>query len=115
MPRNGADPDAFTRITPLTAVETLPLVNCFGPHHGDRYRFLPSMFPALIIQLWMVMRYVWRFDTPISRCRRRQSICRSALPYRGEWPANAIRIMTGAPVPTGCTGDGYARAGGTNR
>lgn len=40
MPLETALTQMLSRITPLTAVETLPLVNCW-PHHGDRYRFSP--------------------------------------------------------------------------
>ncbi len=38
MPLETVYPDAFTYYSPLTAVETLPLVNCFAASR-DRYRF----------------------------------------------------------------------------
>lgn len=41
MPLETALTQMLSRITPLTAVETLPLVNCFWPHPGDRYRISP--------------------------------------------------------------------------
>lgn len=79
MPLETALTQMLSRITPLTAVETLPLVNCFGRILATDI-VSPSMSPALIIQLWMVMRYAWRICPPISRCPSPQSICRSALP-----------------------------------
>ncbi len=67
MPLETALTQMLSRITPLTAVETLPLVNCFGRILATDI-VSPSMSPALIIQRWMVMRYVSRICPPISRC-----------------------------------------------
>ncbi|VDZ95011.1 molybdopterin biosynthesis protein MoeA [Salmonella enterica subsp. enterica] len=60
MPLETALTQMLSRITPLTAVETLPLVNCFGRILATDI-VSPLDVPALIIQLWMVMRYACGF------------------------------------------------------
>ncbi len=113
MPLETALTQMLSRITPLTAVETLPLVNCFGRILATDI-VSPLMSPALIIQLWMVMRYAWRICPPISAARRRQSICRSALPGRvacGHLHSHYDR----RPGTGRLRGGSYARADGTNR
>lgn len=59
MPLETALTQMLSRITPLTAFETLPLVHCFGRILANdvvsRWTFRDSITPQ-----WTVTRCVWR-------------------------------------------------------
>lgn len=59
MPLETALTQMLSRITPLTAFETLPLVHCFGriwqTMWSPRWTFRDSITPQ-----WTVTRCVWR-------------------------------------------------------
>ncbi|VDZ79938.1 molybdopterin biosynthesis protein MoeA [Salmonella bongori] len=91
----------LSRITPLTAVETLPLVNCFGRILAtdvvsplDVPGFDNSAMDGYAVRLADLS-----LDKPLPVAGK----AFAGQPYQGEWPAGTcIRIMTGAPIPTGC-------------
>ncbi|ECC8733438.1 molybdopterin molybdotransferase [Salmonella bongori] len=91
----------LSRITPLTAVETLPLVNCFGRILAtdvvsplDVPGFDNSAMDGYAVRLADLS-----LDKPLPVTGK----AFAGQPYQGEWPAGTcIRIMTGAPIPAGC-------------
>lgn len=91
----------LSRITPLTAVETLPLVNCFGRILAtdvvsplDVPGFDNSAMDGYAVRLADLS-----LDKPLPVAGK----AFAGQPYQGEWPARTcIRIMTGAPIPAGC-------------
>lgn len=91
----------LSRITPLTAVETLPLVNCFGRILAtdvvsplDVPGFDNSAMDGYAVRLADLS-----LDKPLPVAGK----AFAGQPYQGEWPAGTcIRIMTGAPIPAGC-------------
>ncbi len=101
MPLETALTQMLSRITPLTAVETLPLVNCFGRILGDRYRISLDVpgFDNSAMDGYAVRVADLSADKPLPVAGK----AFAGQPYQGEWPAGTcIRIMTGAPVPAGC-------------
>lgn len=113
MPLETALTQMLSRITPLTAVETLPLVNCFGRILATDI-VSPSMSPALIIQLWMVMRYAWRICPPISRCPSPAKHL-PVSPTRRVACGNLHSHYDRRPGTGRLRGGSHARADGTNR
>ncbi len=90
MPLETALTQMLSRITPFTAIETLPLVNCFAARIGDRYRISLDV-PGDEFQLWMVMRYAWRICPPISRTARRGKAF-AGRPLRGGLRLTAFAL-----------------------
>ncbi|EHC74729.1 Molybdopterin biosynthesis protein A [Salmonella enterica subsp. enterica serovar Mississippi str. A4-633] len=101
MPLETALTQMLSRITPLTAVETLPLVNCFGRILAtdivsplDVPGFDNSAMDGYAVRVADLSA-----DKPLPVAGK----AFAGQPYQGEWPAGTcIRIMTGAPVPAGC-------------
>lgn len=101
MPLETALTQMLSRITPLTAVETLPLVNCFGRILAtdivsplDVPGFDNSAMDGYAVRVADLSA-----DKPLPVVGK----AFAGQPYQGEWPAGTcIRIMTGAPVPAGC-------------
>ncbi|EOX8525502.1 molybdopterin molybdotransferase MoeA [Salmonella bongori] len=101
MPLEAALTQMLSRITPLTAVETLPLVNCFGRILAtdvvsplDVPGFDNSAMDGYAVRLADLS-----LDKPLPVAGK----AFAGQPYQGEWPAGTcIRIMTGAPIPAGC-------------
>lgn len=101
MSLDAALTQMLSRITPLTAVETLPLVNCFGRILAtdvvsplDVPGFDNSAMDGYAVRLADLSA-----DKPLPVAGK----AFAGQPYQGEWPAGTcIRIMTGAPVPAGC-------------
>lgn len=101
MPLETALTQMLSRITPLTAVETLPLVNCFGRILATDI-VSPLDVPGFdnsAMDGYAVRMADLSADKPLPVAGK----AFAGQPYQGEWPAGTcIRIMTGAPVPTGC-------------
>ncbi|HCC0889659.1 TPA: molybdopterin molybdotransferase MoeA [Salmonella enterica] len=101
MSLDAALTQMLSRITPLTAVETLPLVNCFGRILAtdvvsplDVPGFDNSAMDGYAVRLADLSA-----DKPLPVAGK----AFAGQPYQGEWPAGTcIRIMTGAPVPADC-------------
>ena len=101
MPLETALSQMLSRITPLTAVETLPLVQCFGRILAadvvspiDVPGFDNSAMDGYAVRLDDL-----RSGLPLAVAGK----AFAGQPFHGEWPAGTcIRIMTGAPVPAGC-------------
>lgn len=101
MPLETALSQMLSRITPLTAVETLPLVQCFGRILAtdvvspiDVPGFDNSAMDGYAVRLADLQS-----DQPLAVAGK----AFAGQPFHGEWPAGTcIRIMTGAPVPAGC-------------
>lgn len=101
MPLETALSQMLSRITPLTAVETLPLVQCFGRILAadvvspiDVPGFDNSAMDGYAVRLDDL-----RSGLPLAVAGK----AFAGQPFHGKWPAGTcIRIMTGAPVPAGC-------------
>ncbi|MTH47652.1 molybdopterin molybdotransferase MoeA [Intestinirhabdus alba] len=101
MPLETALEQMLSRITPLTAVESLPLTQCFG-------RILaadvvsPLNVPGFdnsAMDGYAVRLADLAADRPLPVAGK----AFAGQPFQGQWPAGTcIRIMTGAPVPDGC-------------
>ena len=101
MPLETALTEMLSRVTPLTAVETLPLVQCFG-------RILASDVVSPLdvpgFDNSAMDGYAVRMDDlaagqPLPVAGK----AFAGQPFQGEWAAGTcLRIMTGAPVPAGC-------------
>lgn len=93
--------EMLSRVTPLTAQETLPLVQCFGSILAsdvvsplDVPGFDNSAMDGYAVRLADIAS-----GQPLPVAGKSFA----GQPYHGEWPAGTcIRIMTGAPVPEGC-------------
>ena len=91
----------LSRVTPLTAQETLPLVQCFG-------RILASDVVSPLDVPGFDNSAMDGYAVRLADIASRQPLpvagkSFAGQPYHGEWPAGTcIRIMTGAPVPEGC-------------
>ncbi|MDU6486655.1 MAG: molybdopterin molybdotransferase, partial [Escherichia coli] len=93
--------EMLSRVTPLTAQETLPLVQCFGRILAsdvvsplDVPGFDNSAMDGYAVRLADIAS-----GQPLPVAGKSFA----GQPYHGEWPAGTcIRIMTGAPVPEGC-------------
>ncbi|HDV7622970.1 TPA: molybdopterin molybdotransferase MoeA [Escherichia coli] len=93
--------EMLSRVTPLTAQETLPLVQCFGRILAsdvvsplDVPGFDNSAMDGYAVRLADIAS-----GQPLPVAGKSFT----GQPYHGEWPAGTcIRIMTGAPVPEGC-------------
>ena len=99
--------EMLSRVTPLTAQETLPLVQCFGRILAsdvvsplDVPGFDNSAMDGYAVRLADIAS-----GQPLPVAGKSFA----GQPYHGEWPFNdawpagtCIRIMTGAPVPEGC-------------
>ncbi|HCY93867.1 MAG TPA: molybdopterin molybdotransferase, partial [Escherichia coli] len=93
--------EMLSRVTPLTAQETLPLVQCFGRILAsdvvsplDVPGFDNSAMDGYAVRLADITS-----GQPLPVAGKSFA----GQPYHGEWPAGTcIRIMTGAPVPEGC-------------
>ena len=93
--------EMLSRVTPLTAQETLPLVQCFGRILAsdvvsplDVPGFDNSAMDGYAVRLADIAT-----GQPLPVAGKSFA----GQPYHGEWPAGTcIRIMTGAPVPEGC-------------
>ncbi|EQB7290551.1 molybdopterin molybdotransferase MoeA [Escherichia albertii] len=101
MPLDAALGEIFSRVVPLTAQETLPLVQCFG-------RILASdvVSPLNVpgFDNSAMDGYAVRLaDVATGKPLPVAGKSFAGQPYHGEWPTGTcIRIMTGAPVPEGC-------------
>lgn len=101
MPLDTALSEMLSRVSPLTAVETLPLVQCFGRILAsdvvsplDVPGFDNSAMDGYAVRLADIAS-----GQPLPVAGKSFA----GQPYHGEWPAGTcIRIMTGAPVPEGC-------------
>ena len=101
MPLETALTEMLSRVTPLTAVETLPLVQCFGRILAtdvvsplDVPGFDNSAMDGYAVRLADLAN---GHPLPVA------GKAFAGQPFQGEWPAGScIRIMTGAPVPPGC-------------
>lgn len=93
--------EMLSRVTPLTAQETLPLVQCFG-------RILASDVVSPLDVPGFDNSAMDGYAVRLADIASRQPLpvagkSFAGQPYHGEWPAGTcIRIMTGAPVPEGC-------------
>lgn len=93
--------EMLSRVTPLTAQETLPLVQCFG-------RILASDVVSPLDVPGFDNSAMDGYAVRLADIASRQPLpvagkSFAGQPYYGEWPAGTcIRIMTGAPVPEGC-------------
>ena len=93
--------EMLSRVTPLTAQETLPLVQCFGRILAsdvvsplDVPGFDNSAMDGYAVRL---------ADIASGQPRPVAGKSFAGQPYHGEGPAGTcMRIMTGAPVPEGC-------------
>ena len=93
--------EMLSRVTPLTAQETLPLVQCFGRILAsdvvsplDVPGFDNSAMDGYAVRLADIAS-----GQPLPVAGKSLA-CQTS---QGEWPAGTcIRIMTGAPVPEGC-------------
>ncbi|EEV0136748.1 molybdopterin molybdotransferase MoeA [Escherichia coli] len=93
--------EMLSRVTPLTAQETLPLVQCFGRILAsdvvsplDVPGFDNSAMDGYAVRLADIAS-----GQPLPVAGKSFA----GQPYHGEWHAGTcIRIMTGAPVPEGC-------------
>lgn len=93
--------EMLSRVTPLTAQETLPLVQCFGRILAsdvvsplDVPGFDNSAMDGYAVRLADIAS-----GQPLPVAGKSFA----GQPYHGEWPTGTcIRIMTGAPVPEGC-------------
>ena len=101
MPLDAALGEILSRVVPLTAQETLPLVQCFG-------RILASdvVSPLNVpgFDNSAMDGYAVRLaDVATAKPLPIAGKSFAGQPYHGEWPTGTcIRIMTGAPVPEGC-------------
>ncbi|WP_213132146.1 molybdopterin molybdotransferase MoeA [Citrobacter sp. FP75] len=101
MPLETALSQMLSRITPLTAVETLPLVECFG-------RVLATDIASPIDVPGFDNSAMDGYAVRLADLQSGQPLAVTGKafagqPFHGEWPAGTcIRIMTGAPVPAGC-------------
>ncbi|MGV4275193.1 molybdopterin molybdotransferase MoeA [Citrobacter farmeri] len=101
MPLETALTEMLSRVTPLTAVETLPLVQCFGRILAtdvvsplDVPGFDNSAMDGYAVRLADLAS-----GQPLAVAGK----AFAGQPFQGEWPVGScIRIMTGAPVPAGC-------------
>ncbi|HGF6195622.1 TPA: molybdopterin molybdotransferase MoeA [Escherichia coli] len=93
--------EMLSRVTPLTAQETLPLVQCFG-------RILVSDVVSPLDVPGFDNSAMDGYAVRLADIASGQPLpvvgkSFAGQPYHGEWPAGTcIRIMTGAPVPEGC-------------
>ncbi|KXR38379.1 molybdopterin molybdotransferase [Escherichia coli] len=93
--------EMLSRVTPLTAQETLPLVQCFG-------RILTSDVVSPLDVPGFDNSAMDGYAVRLADIASGQPLpvvgkSFAGQPYHGEWPAGTcIRIMTGAPVPEGC-------------
>ncbi len=93
--------EMLSRVTPLTAQETLPLIQCFGRILAsdvvsplDVPGFDNSAMDGYAVRL---------ADITAGKPLPVAGKSFAGQPYHGEWPVGTcIRIMTGAPVPEGC-------------
>ncbi|EME6422338.1 molybdopterin molybdotransferase MoeA [Escherichia coli] len=93
--------EMLSRVTPLTAQETLPLVQCFGRILAsdvvsplDVPGFDNSAMDGYAVRLADIAS-----GQPLPVAGKSFA----GQPYHGEWSAGTcIRIMSGAPVPEGC-------------
>ncbi|EMU1126614.1 TPA: molybdopterin molybdotransferase MoeA [Citrobacter koseri] len=101
MPLETALTQMLSRITPLTAFETLPLVHCFGRILANDV-VSPLDVPGF--DNAAMDGYAVRLaDLTAGKPLPVAGKAFAGQPFQGEWPAGAcIRIMTGAPVPAGC-------------
>ncbi|QMJ69422.1 molybdopterin molybdotransferase MoeA [Escherichia fergusonii] len=101
MPLDTALTEMLSRVSPLTAVETLPLVQCFG-------RILASDVVSPLDVPGFDNSAMDGYAVRLADIASGQPLpvtgkSFAGQPYHGEWPAGTcIRIMTGAPVPEGC-------------
>ena len=101
MPLETALSQMLSSITPLSAVETLPLVHCFGRILAtdvvsplDVPGFDNSAMDGYAVRIADLQS-----GEPLAVAGK----AFAGQPYHGEWPTGTcIRIMTGAPVPAGC-------------
>ena len=101
MPLDAALSEMLSRVTPLTAIETLPLVQCFGRILAsdvvsplDVPGFDNSAMDGYAVRLE---------DLSAGKPLPVTGKAFAGQPFQGEWPVGTcIRIMTGAPVPADC-------------
>ena len=87
--------EMLSRVTPLTAQETLPLVQCFG-------RILASDVVSPLDVPGFDNSAMDGYAVRLADIGSGQPVPVAGKSF-GEWPAGTcIRIMTGAPVPEGC-------------
>lgn len=68
MPLETALTEMLSRVTPLTAVETLPLVQCFAVFWRPTW-FRRWTYRVSITRRWTVTRYDWPISPADIRCR----------------------------------------------
>lgn len=101
IPLDEALSQMLAKISPLTATESVPLVQAFGRISAgdivsplDVPGFDNSAMDGYAVRLSDIAT-----DAPLMVAGK----AFAGQPYHGEWPAGScIRIMTGAPVPAGC-------------
>ena len=101
MPLDTALTQMLTRITPLNAAETVPLLQAFSrvtAHDLVSPLNVPgfdnSAMDGYAVRLADIAK-----GEPLPVAGK----AFAGQPFHGEWPAGTcIRIMTGAPVPAGC-------------
>jgi hypothetical protein len=82
MPLDTALTQMLNRITPLSAVETVPLLQAFSRVTAHDL-ISPLDVPVLITRRWTVMPYVWPTSPTARRCRwrvKRSPDSRSTMP-----------------------------------
>ena len=88
--------EMLSRVTPLTAQETLPLVQCFG-------RILASDVVSPLDVPGFDNSAMDGYAVRLADIASGQPLPVAGKSFHGEWPAGTcIRIMTGAPVPEVC-------------
>lgn len=101
MPLDTALTQMLDRISPLQESETLPLVRCFG-RIAARDIVSPLNVPGFdnsAMDGYAVRLADLQTGEPLPVAGK----AFAGQPFSGEWPAGScVRIMTGAPVPTGC-------------
>ncbi|HCC16613.1 MAG TPA: molybdopterin molybdotransferase [Escherichia coli] len=101
MPLETALTQMLDRLTPLTASETLPLLQCFG-----RVTAADIVSPLNVpgFDNSAMDGYAVRLaDLAAGTALPVAGKAFAGQPFHGEWPVGScIRIMTGAPVPEGC-------------
>lgn len=113
MPLETALTQMLSRITPLTAVETLPLVNCFG-RIGDRYRISLDVpgFDNSAMDGYAVRMADLSADKPLPVAGK----AFAGQPY--QWRVACGHLHSHydrRPGADRLRGGSYARADGTNR
>ncbi len=101
IPLDSALAQMLSRISPLTESETLPLLSCFGRVVAQDV-ISPLNVPGFdnaAMDGYAVRLADLEKGEPLPVAGK----AFAGQPFHGEWPTGTcVRIMTGAPVPSGC-------------